>query len=1109
MIFHKKKDVDIFVFVCNNVINIKILNFIILLKEKFFCKINLFLCLKEIFAAMEKRIYTCATSHLDTVWNWDVEHTIYNCLYNTLYKNFDLFEKYPDYKFNFEGAYRYELFEEYYPEEFEKLKKYIEEGRWNVAGSAYENGDVNVPSPEALFRNILYGNGYFKKKFSKTSKDIFLPDCFGFGYALPSIINHANLLGFTTQKLSWGSAYGTPFDIGKWYGVNGKYCFASVKPDAYVLAYKKVREKKDNAKKLSENEKKYKLPWTFSFHGAGDQGGAPKDRSVSVLQSEINENAQNEVKVLSEKSDKIYYDLNALSETQKDRLTIWNNELVMTNHGVGSYTSRAIGKRWNRRNEELADMVERTAVAANFANGTPYPEKQFEKAWKRVISHQFHDDITGTSLQRVYKRSWNDYALSLNQFEAEYEHSLGSVADCMDTSWVKGVAVVVNNSLEYERNSLVKVQLPISSKYVSVKDGNGKEMPSQIIKENGKTVVAFTCVLPSLSYKVFDISQCDEKPCFENLLKASEDCIENEKYIVKFNENGDISSIFDKEFGKETLKAPICHQLINYNGNYSYPAWELTYKSVCQKKFETPKLVSKKILYDGPACVGTEIVQKHGNSVFKSVVSLFNGSQFADVQNEIEWYEQKTLLKERFSLAVSNETATYDLGLGAIKRKNNTEQLYEVPAQKWADITEDGFGVSVISDSKYGWDKPENNVLRMTVVHTPARNFLRESMQSLMDTGLNRYGFAIHSHAGEINSTQNSAREFNQSVGVVIVDKHSGAFGYEYSFGSIDKENVILRALKKAEETDEIVVRFNEGENKFTENVNFTLGNGIESAREIYASEETLGNAVVKDGRLVFDIEPYDVKSFALKLKPSKIKQRKINQNNVPLPENYTVFTRNSSRNTAQYNDFASLTLPLEIKPEKIFYKGVDFTLPSDKAYRCDGAKIELNGKFDKLCMLAFCEKDDCTAKFFRDGKPDTLEFFSATEPVGAWDMVGLGETAYLKDCKVAYEFTHAHNERKEDVIAKQMCVFFCEIDVKGVNVLEMPNNKDIIILSAVGVNGESEHKLAYPLYDRVEKRPFENKFTAKDNLTVKLSKLPHNAVPGVEIVRRNKDYLH
>ena len=171
----------------------------------------------------EKRIYTCATAHLDTIWNWDLEHTITNCLYNTLAGNFELFEKYKDYKFNFEGSYRYELFEEYYPEYFEKLKKYIDEGRWNVTGSAFENGDVNVPSPEALFRNILYGNGYFRKAFGKTSKEIYLPDCFGFGYALPSIIRHGNLLGFTTQKLTWGSAYGTPFDIGKWYGVDGNY----------------------------------------------------------------------------------------------------------------------------------------------------------------------------------------------------------------------------------------------------------------------------------------------------------------------------------------------------------------------------------------------------------------------------------------------------------------------------------------------------------------------------------------------------------------------------------------------------------------------------------------------------------------------------------------------------------------------------------------------------------------------------------------------------------------------------------------------------------------------------------------------------------------------
>ena len=176
----------------------------------------------------DKKIYTIATAHLDTVWNWDFEHVINVCLKDTLDQNFALFEKYPDYRFNFEGAYRYELFEEYYPEKFEQLRKYIEEGRWNITGSGYENGDVNVPSPESLFRNMLYGNLYFEKKFGKRSNDIFLPDCFGFGWSLPAIAEHAGLKGFSTQKLSWGSAYGIPFDIGVWYGSNGKAIFASL-----------------------------------------------------------------------------------------------------------------------------------------------------------------------------------------------------------------------------------------------------------------------------------------------------------------------------------------------------------------------------------------------------------------------------------------------------------------------------------------------------------------------------------------------------------------------------------------------------------------------------------------------------------------------------------------------------------------------------------------------------------------------------------------------------------------------------------------------------------------------------------------------------------------
>lgn len=136
-------------------------------------------------------IYTVATAHLDTIWNWDFEQTVREYIPATLDKNFRLFQKYPEYVFSFEGSYRYELMQEYYPEKFKTLCDYIRDGRWFVTGSAFENGDVNVPSPEALFRNILYGNHYFRDTFGKTSVDIYLPDCFGFGYALPAIIHHA------------------------------------------------------------------------------------------------------------------------------------------------------------------------------------------------------------------------------------------------------------------------------------------------------------------------------------------------------------------------------------------------------------------------------------------------------------------------------------------------------------------------------------------------------------------------------------------------------------------------------------------------------------------------------------------------------------------------------------------------------------------------------------------------------------------------------------------------------------------------------------------------------------------------------------------------------
>lgn len=1029
----------------------------------------------------EKRIYTCATAHLDTIWNWDLEHTVTNCLFNTLVGNFELFEKYKDYKFNFEGSYRYELFEEYYPEYFEKMKKYIEEGRWNVTGSAYENGDVNVPSPEALFRNILYGNGYFRKKFGKVSKEIYLPDCFGFGYALPSIIRHGNLLGFTTQKLTWGSAYGTPFDIGKWYGVDGKYCFACVKPGSYISVYTRVRNKKDIKEKLADNEKRFSLPWTFSFHGVGDQGGSPLKLSVAVLQREINKNNKSDVKVISARSDEIYDDLNTLSDEQKDKLPSWNNELVMTAHAVGGYTSRAIGKRWNRRCEELADITERAAVLGTLTGNMKYPQTTLEKSWKRAIAHQFHDDIPGTSVQRGYQRSWNDYVLSMNQLENEFVHSVGAVAKAMDTSWVKGTAVVVNNSLEQDRCDVVNIALNIKSDYVKVLDKKGKLIPCQIISRDGdKTVIAVYCEIKALGYKVLDIQESDKAEEFDTDLKITDSTLENSRYAVALDSNGDICSIIDKKFGRDLIKKSIRHQLIKYKGSSAWPAWELNYKDIAADITEFPTLKSKKVLYSGPVTAAIEVTQEHGGSIFKSVIVLDKGSEYVKVYNEIEWWEREKLLKDRFALSVSNEKATYDLGLGAIKRGNNTEKLYEVPAQKWADITEKGFGVSVISDCKYGWDKPANNTLRMTVLHTPKGNFKNDSMQSLMEVGLNRYGYAIHSHANDLSSTQKYAREFNQPLSAVVTDIHKGALGAEYSFGSIDKSNVILRAMKKAEESDEIIVRFNEGTNTKTENITFTLGAGIESAREVFASEETVGEATVKDGKLIFDLDAYGIKSFALKLKAIKNKAAAVEQTQLELPLNYEIYKANKKPIHQVIRDYNETYIPKEINPGVITFKGIDFALDESKAVKCAGQTVSLGKKADKAYILAFSMNNDREAAFLLDGKEVKKTVHSTFDRIGRWDLVDLNESASIKDCALAWEFTHAHNENGADIVAKQMLVFAYELDTKDIGELTLPDDENIVILAVTAVKGDISAECAYPLYDRVSGRKLVNRFTEK-----------------------------
>ena len=815
------------------------------------------------------------------------------------------------------------------------------------------------------------------------------------------------------------------------------------------------------------------------------------------------ENDKEEIKVLSSSPTEFFDDMAALSDEAIEKLPVWKNELPMTDHGVGSYVSRAFSKRMNRRNEEIADMAERNSVMAMSLCGASYPKSEIDKGWKRTIAHTFHDDITGTSVERVYQRSWNDLVMSANQLTNAYEGSAAEIIKNMDTSFVEGIAVVLNNSIEQPRMAAADLKIPANGhKFVKVYEASGKEVPSQVNKiEDGMMEITVAAYVPAMGYKALDVRYSSEPCRMKTGLRVNTNVIENFKYVVRVDANGDIHSITDKmNNGAEILKKPIRFELNKYKGAKEYAAWELRYDELDKYPWEFAEKGQCEILEKGPVRVSLKVTQKCQKSTFSYIVSLTAGCPWVSVYNEIEWREFRRALHNGFCFNVSNKTGTFDLGLGAINRKTANKKLYEVAAQKWADITDSSgqWGVSVFSDSKYGWMMKDERTLRLTVLHSPKNYYRHDSVQGMLDFGLNRYGYAIYSHKGDYsNGTQLNARFFDQPVAAFTTGKHSGTLGTEYSFGTISNSDVIIRAMKKAEDSDEIIIRVNEGANKAANGVTLTLGAGVESAREVNGMEEEIGAANVTDGKLVFDVTPYEVKTFAVTLK-SCIYAPKTSYTAVELPYNRDIVTFNHNRNSASIPTI-NVSIPGEIFPKTIECGGVKFGTgdiwgEGNNALICEGQEIPVYG--NKFYFVGASLYGDKEYKFLLDGKEKAVKVQSINDRIGMWDLYNLSEVANIKTDKLAWECTHTHSPNGDNA-AQQLLFFMYEIDTAGVSKVTLPDDNGLIILAAAETRDTESAVLETPLYDRVSGRKYDYKMTRKekrrDRTQKRIFKKPHN----------------
>ncbi len=1045
----------------------------------------------------DKTLYVVGYAHLDTQWRWDYAKTIDTYIKETLDGNIDLLERYPDYVFNFTGSSRYEMMAEYYPEQFEKVKKFIEQGRWFVSGSSVDECDVLIPSPESVLRHILYGNQYFRNQFNKESVDFMLPDCFGFPAYLPSLWAHCGIKGFSTQKLTWGSVMGIPFNVGVWEGPDGNSVIGALNATNYTGSMPERQDiDKDWVRRMENNADGTGVYADYRYYGVGDMGGGLRESDVQKAVASLN-NPDSELNVVLSSSDRLYKDI---TPEQKARLRRFNGELMLTEHSAGVATSKTYMKRLNRKNELLADAAERAAVMSEWMGATEYPIQTLRDSWKRVLVSQMHDIIPGTSLQRAYQYSWNDELIAANNFASIETNAIAGVARALDTR-VKGEAIVLYNPLAFARQDVVTATVSFPNgtpENVRVYNEQGKEVPSQLVaSEEGNITVLFLAELDSVATAVYDVRPSD-KPCMtKSGLKIHGNTLENNYYRVALTEGGDIASVFDKAAGRELLSEPT---RLEFHRSYPamYPAWNMDWKDRSLPALDyvdTPAVI--KVVENGPVRIAIEITRQDRNSIITQKVCLAAGDagRRVEIHNDIDWQSKEVILKAAFPLTVSNSSATYTQQFGTVTRGNNNPKFYEYLSHMWFDLTDTtgDYGVSVLDDCKFGSDKPTDNILRLTLLYTPGtkpNNFYEQSAQ---DWGRNEFVYALYGHEGTWvkGLSEAQARRLNQPIAAFQAQQHKGKLGKSFSMLELNTQQVDVRAIKKSECGKYVVIRLQELFSNPVSDVIVSMGNGIVSGFEIDGQERKIGPAKIRDGKLHLDMNRNAMRSFALKLSDAPVALTRPMVKTVELPYDTTVFTADGQAVSAGFGP-VKLSMPLELMPETITVDSVNFKMADksadENALTCKGQTIKLpDGKYNRVYLLASADVD--TGSIITIGQePFDFSVQAWNGFIGQWDktvwdreerevdydcagwVVGM-ESGYIKRDQLAWFATHSHNADGSNRPYKFGYIFKYGYDLNGADTITLPDNPAIKVY-AVSVANDSNYAVpACDLYDNFDDR--------------------------------------
>ena len=809
--------------------------------------------------------YAIGHTHIDVAWQWTFAHTRRKAA-RSFATALALMDEYPDYMFMSSQPQLYQYVKEDHPEEYERIRERIREGRWCADGGMWLEADCNLTSGESLVRQFIYGKRFMMEEFGVDSRLLWLPDVFGYSAALPQICKKAGVDYFMTTKINWNDTNPLPYDTFNWVGIDGSSILSHFIPaTGYDQHYPEGDWRTSwgstyNAMfcpdEVMGGWKRYSSKDVTSdyleAYGYGDGGGGT---TRWMVENHMRMKRGIPSCPRTESISPIGFFEHLDEETRDNpRLPAWHGELYFEYHR-GTYTSIAKNKRKNRKSEYALMRAESASVMAKALGlKDSCPNDTLRRLWTKTLTNQFHDIIPGSSIKEVYDDTDVIYKEILDTAHGIADEALQAIADATAAA---GRKVVVSNSLGYTRSGFVT--LPAGLDAAALRAGDGSAVAVQKTADGGAIFYAEN--VPAMGYATFTVSDADER--FAPCAKMEGRTITNGVLTLTFDEKGHLSSIFDIENDRELVPEGKRANVIETYEDipHQFDAWDLN-RYYREHRWEVDDLVSFELAENGANRAVVRLCYRYLSSTIRQDVVLYKMSRRVDFVTEIDWKETHIHVKAAFPVDIFAEKASFDIQFGNVERPTHCSNSwdfakFETCAHKWADVSEDGYGMSMMNDCKYGHDV-HDGVMRLSLLKSATFPNIDA------DREVHNFTYSIYPHAEgwKQANTHRVAYDLNTPLTGVVTDK-AGALASAASFAAAEYGNIVLDVLKPAEDGAGVVIRAYEIHGRRTR---AKIALSLEGeAFETDLLERAIAPAAYADGVLSTVFKPYEIKTFLIK----------------------------------------------------------------------------------------------------------------------------------------------------------------------------------------------------------------------------------------------------